>query len=434
MNSTSKRNKLIRSTISLVLIMTLLITASYAWLSNRVNSKIESQFITITADAGLNMEYGEGFNNSGIMQIDENVVLAECSSIDGKNFFFPLSAYSDNPNADKDFTNENNNFDFLYRQASALDKNRKYISLEVEFSADKYTEVWLTSDSKIRNTNSNDTSANAVRVAFVENKPEGNSIVFCNSIDEDASRDKFGYPKDESAKNNAYKPIKIINEDGSLISTEADETLRPHAFSEYYHGNEAGNVLFKLQPGQPLSITVNIWLEGADAECVDSVLGIKDLEIKINFITTYEIEAEETTATEQPSSGSDTEEETTTSGSGEAPDTSDPSEGNEPPADADLINITIKDIDYLIDDAIYNDDAEFTINYIWNNIAYSYAPDFDDYYDDGVYFTCEIPREATNIIFRVEGSENTYKWETSREEYDNLFEIYYDETWLWSED
>ncbi|MBQ4569505.1 MAG: starch-binding protein [Ruminococcus sp.] len=276
----SKLNKLIRSVVALVLILTFLVTATHAWLSDTTSSKVDtSEFITITADAGLNMNYGYGDNNQGTMQIPPDCILTECSSRDGRNFYFPLSAYG--ADSDMDFTDGIEYADdFIYREATGLDKNKKYLSLDLELSAENDSNVWLSADSYIKNKSADQTSANAVRVAFIEKVVEGKSIVFDNSPLKDDSMENFN--------NDHYKPIGGINRDGTGPVVTKNIIYRPHAFNEYTSNNSDGNVLFKLEAGVPLHITVNIWLEGTDPDCTNSVMDIDDLDIKIKFSTTYE--------------------------------------------------------------------------------------------------------------------------------------------------
>ncbi len=276
----AKLNKLIRSVVALVMIMMLLISATFAWLSTKVSTKVDtSDFITVTADTGLNMNYGEGNNNQGQMEIPSDCVLTECSSYDGRNFFFPLSAYGD---GDRDFTNGIQEDDeYIFRQATALDKNKKYISREITLSSEDDTSVWLSNDSYIKNTGSKQTSANSIRVAFIENIPEGKSVVFDNSYSSEYAENNFN--------KGHYKAIASINPDGSVLSHANNIDQRPHAISEYAQNGD-GNVLFELKAGIPLHITVNIWLEGTDPHCTDdyNVLEADDLEIFIKFSTTYE--------------------------------------------------------------------------------------------------------------------------------------------------
>lgn len=276
----SKLNKLIRSVVALGLILTLLITATYTWLSNSTSTKMDaSEFITISADAGLNMNYGYGDNNQGTMEIPKDCVLTECSSTDGKNLFFPLSAYGSD--GDRDFTDGIEYVDdFIYREATGLDKNRKYISLDLELSSETDSSVWLSKESYIKNKSTTQTSANAVRIAFIEKEVEGKSVVFDNSP-----------LKADSLKNfdaDHYKPIGYINRDGTGPSTVKKEEYRPHAFNEYTSNNSDKNVLFNLKAGITKHITVNIWLEGTDPDCTTSVLNIDDLDILVKFTTSYE--------------------------------------------------------------------------------------------------------------------------------------------------
>lgn len=292
----SKLNKLIKSIVALGLILVLFVTATFTWLSANVATNIDtSEFITISADAGLNMNYGYGDNNQGQMSFPEGCILKECSSADGRSLYFPLPAYGRN---DQDFADTNDidftdgieyNSDLLFREATAIDKNKSYISLDLELSSEDNSSVWLDRSSYIKNTNSG-SSAQAIRVAFIEKKPDGKSIVFDNSPDKDFSESVFkNYTLNGNDKyylgTPYFNPVSSINRKGESTTQEA---IRPYSFNEFVQGNSDGNILFNLKAGETLYVTVNIWLEGTDPECTTSALNLEDLDIFIKFSTSYE--------------------------------------------------------------------------------------------------------------------------------------------------
>ncbi|MBR3971510.1 MAG: hypothetical protein IKJ83_01290 [Ruminococcus sp.] len=279
---TKQISRLVYSVVSLVLLLTLLITATHAWMSNNLTSKIDSsnEYITIDADAGLEMNYGQEDVEQGVITINDKIVLHECSSADGKNFFFPLSDYA----PDIDYAREEgiDTYDYVYREGTVLDKNTKYISIDLSLESKTETDVWLSANTGFKespdDTSEASAAANAIRIAVIDNSPNGKSIIFDNNM--------TGY---ENLKK--YEPISRISEDGFPETVE----VIPNAFIDYAFDNQAGedaskNVLFHMDPGIEKDITVNIWLEGTDPDCDNDVVGVEDLDIYIKFSTSFENE------------------------------------------------------------------------------------------------------------------------------------------------
>jgi len=279
-----KINKLVYPIAVLILLLLMLFTATYSWLSKTTKATAQTgdDYITIDADSGLEMNYGDEAMNQGTIDINkivkEGFVFQECSSEYGRSIFFPLSKYS--PDGDKDFanpndedfhdadTNKNNPLavkttDFLYRPATAKDKNTKYISIDLSLCAKDDVPVYLSQDTEMTGN-----IADAIRIAFIENEPNGKSVVFDNATQ--SLREK-------------YSPIATISDDGKVSSCSPFPYC--NTFSEYTYGR---NVLFDLEAGVEKKITVNIWLEGTDADCTNAIASLNDLNIHIKFTTTSE--------------------------------------------------------------------------------------------------------------------------------------------------
>ncbi|MBQ8000620.1 MAG: hypothetical protein IJ298_05305 [Ruminococcus sp.] len=272
-SDSKKLNKLIRSSVALVLMIVLFITVTFSWMINSFSSKItNSNYITIDADAGLQMNYGEEQSPDGSININnalrEGFALHECSSTDGRTIFFPVADYASS--GDKNFVTNVNTTDLVFREATANDKNTKYISVDFTLSSKDATDVWLSSQSYISCTSGNP-AANAIRVAFIDRSIGGESTVFDNTVD-----------TNYSVANNA---VKTISTTGLMSETEA---CTPHTFNEYTYGNTEEKVLFHIDAGETLRASMIIWLEGTDADCDYDVLDVKDLNIYVKFTTSYE--------------------------------------------------------------------------------------------------------------------------------------------------
>lgn len=272
-----KLNKLIRSTVALALMVVLFVTMTFSWMMSSFTSSItNNDYITIDADAGLQMNYGEEQNPDGSININkalrDGFKLHECSSADGRNIFFPTYEYS--ANGDKNFVNNVVTSDLVFREATANDKNTKYISVDFTLASKEATDVWLSPSSYI-SCDSSTKAANAIRIAFVDKSVDGDSIVFDNTAD---------------------KNYKVSNYAVTTISTKGNPTTRgvtPNTINEYTFGNGNGDegkdlVLFHIDAGETLRASMIIWLEGSDPDCTTEVLNISDLDIYIKFTTSYE--------------------------------------------------------------------------------------------------------------------------------------------------
>ncbi len=279
MNKSVKLNKLIYSVVALVLTVVLLIATSFSWVMSNFTSNVKSNdYIQISADAGLEMNYGDKDNNQGTINI-ENVQLTECSSVDGRNFFFPTSDYASI--GDGEFASSVNTKDLVFREGTANDINKKYISVDFTLSSQNDTSVWLSTDSRIecRNTETNtpttSKTANAIRIAFVENKIGGKTTIFDNST-------SIEYAEKNSA-------VKAVSQSGEVNPSETClETCNVRSFNEFTYDNADQNTLFDIEAGETLNVTMNIWLEGTDKDCTSSVLNLSDLQILLKFTTSYE--------------------------------------------------------------------------------------------------------------------------------------------------
>ena len=274
-----KRDSLINSIIilavALVILLTSVVSTTLSWLmpDSYTSSVNSNDFIQISADAGLELNYGDGNNSQGIIDINSKAstaVLHECSSVDGKNFYFPTSDYSSI--GDGDFAQGVSSSDLVYRKGSPNDVNKKYISVPFSLSAQSSTDVWLARGSVISTTDSSHTTANAIRVAFVENKIGGKSYVFDNTSTGSVYAEK-------------NMAVAQVNNTGELTKTAKCDT---RTFDEFYFDNEAGNVLFHLTGGEELNLTLNIWLEGTDKDCTNAVMNLSDLKIALKFTTSFE--------------------------------------------------------------------------------------------------------------------------------------------------
>ncbi len=259
--------------IALILLLTTIHSDSYSWLFNKKTADVNTEsFLKVHAAEGLRMGYANNkFLTSPIVIHNVGNSLSECTSVDGKNIFFPLSEYTRQNYGDASLTgdgeayNNANTGDFLFRKASANDKNVKYISVDFTLSSDITTGVWLSNDSQIIGS-----AKDAVRVSIYKND-NSTPIILDSSI------------RDYSTTQNV---VSSITPDG-LISSTGNQIS--NAIGNYSFTNENdGRQLFTIEAGKTIDLTLTIWLEGADTNCTGDILSTSNLSVNIKFVRDFE--------------------------------------------------------------------------------------------------------------------------------------------------
>lgn len=259
--------------VAFLLLLSTVHRSSFSWLYNKKTADVNTEsFLKVHAAEGLRMGYsGSKFLTSPISICDVGNFLSECTSVDGKNIFFPVSEYtkqnygSGSLVGDGEAYNNANTQDFLFRKANANDKNKKYISIDFTLSSDINTGVWLSNDSQIIGT-----AKDAVRVSISKND-ETDPIVLDSSI---------------GSYSNTENVVSSITAEGSISSTGVQISK---AISNYSFTNEEdGRQLFTIEAGKTLNLTLTIWLEGADVNCVNDIFSTSDLSINIKFVRDIE--------------------------------------------------------------------------------------------------------------------------------------------------
>lgn len=258
----NKNNKkvslLYKYTITVLLLFSLIVGGTYAWFMDDKISFVSEDYITIAADEGLRMEYDNNKLLSEPIQID-NVAnrLSECSSLDGRDIFFPISDFAKGNTLAADFETD----DLLFRSAGVNDKNTNYISIDFTLTSDSSTGVWLSNESYISGV-----ASEVVRI----------------SLDKNDGTTPLVFDSTETGREYVHQVVSNIDNSGAVTDFAAQTPL---AFGDYYYGNVSDNVLFHMEPGDKLDMTMTVWLEGADDDCSSSVYDKNDLAIHIKFAT-----------------------------------------------------------------------------------------------------------------------------------------------------
>lgn len=236
------KKKLFTSYVSLFLVSAVLITATMSWFTQKDSASLDTSAISMNATAGMRVNSGDEL--SGQIKLADNLRLAEASSVDGRNMYFPAS---------ESFTTTTS--DMLFRDGNAGDKNVKYYYKNFTLSSDSGdTDVYVKDftvkvgsnvySTDLQKDNEETTVDCPIRIAFILDSSETPIV-----IDPTAALDEYA---------TTYRAVGNTNSDGSPILTDSTA----HSFAEYYFSNN--NPIFTIKDGQKLDVTMVAWIEGGD--------------------------------------------------------------------------------------------------------------------------------------------------------------------------
>ena len=245
----SKKTKIFLSILALAEVVVLAAGITFSWMEGGNRGYINGKDIQISTGSGLTM-IKDGIRTNTISL--EPCELAETSSSDGRNFFFPMA------DTDSHITS-----DMTFREGTASDRNQKYISMDFQLVAgSSATEVYLGAGTIIQC--DNEELLSALRMSFSAN---------------DGSTPVVFKPNQMPGINRSFSPITSIDNDGKASQTSTSTK----AFGDYYFDGSNKPSLFRISEGETKNITLSIWLEGT--EFTDNDVAEKDLSIYIDFTT-----------------------------------------------------------------------------------------------------------------------------------------------------
>lgn len=251
--------KLMIAAIALLEAVILLYTITFAWIEGSKDSNVEDNECKVSAGSGI-IFTGENITN-GVLNLsnyfDKNGKLEDCSSVDGRNFFFPT-------------TGNLNGTVGVFREGIDADKNTKYISADFYVTALSETggdevPIYIGNSSKVTTSDGNTDVLNALRISF--NFNDGTTpVVICPGLS------KADYTRSNLA---------ILSVNASGAATTLPSTAYPMA-DYWYNGNKS---LATVKDGESKRVTVSVWLEGTDESCTTASCALKNLNIDISLTT-----------------------------------------------------------------------------------------------------------------------------------------------------
>lgn len=261
------------SYISLFLIVMVLIGTTVSWFTVQDTATLESGVMVFNSGSGLRVNDGEDITNHIKVK---NFKLDEASSVDGRNIFLP------NGKLQSGVTGE-----MLYREATAGDKNKKFMYADFKLKGNSAGETYVyiksytvtVGDQTFNGSTQitfNDTGLIPqdtvhhekcpIRIAFIEDSQDAPMVFDPTAIIDQYSK--------------TYGAVDSVSSEGKLLSTKASTS---YSFAHNYYINNVP--LFRLKDSKSNNYTMVAWLEGTGENCdayKDTKISI-DLELESNW-------------------------------------------------------------------------------------------------------------------------------------------------------
>lgn len=251
------------SYVSLFLIIMVLVGTTVSWFTVQDTATLKSDVMVFNSGSGLRVNDGEDITNH--IKV-ENFKLDETSSVDGRNIFLP------NGNLQSGVTG-----DMLYREATAGDKNKKFMYADFKLKGesagnipvyiksykitvgkegdsnyevyDGSTEITYSDSKKLKPKDISTHKKCPLRIAFIEDSQDTPKVIDPSVL------------VNESAWK--YNAVNSVDSTGAPSTTQSTA----NSFSHYYFANSvSGTPLFNLNGSTAINASIVAWLEGADDE------------------------------------------------------------------------------------------------------------------------------------------------------------------------
>ena len=224
--------------IALLEVAAIFCAVTFSWIEGVRTGRVDDSSSTVSAGDGLIFT---DLNGAMISTLNLNTAkLTECSSVDGRNFFFPTSESKVTA-----VTNEEGKVTYtdsmVYRAGTDADlKAGKYISVDFNVLSYAATGLYISESSSVSCTN--DKLLESVRVSLNFNDGEA-PIVFCPALE-------------SGKKLETERPISLIDNNG--VGTDSSLTVLSLKDYTPITAKKIKNFTY----GQSKRVTLSIWLEG----------------------------------------------------------------------------------------------------------------------------------------------------------------------------
>lgn len=268
-----KSTSVILSVTSLVLIVCLLVVATYSWVDSSNVDTVQTNDMSLNLDTGLDAQW-EGSDSSTINI--NGFDLREVSSANGRDFFVPDDSFNDNGSEEPAEQNRTTTDELRFRRANASDvydgysergSNKRFLQFSFSLTTESTdnTRVYLSGLSSI-----NGTGSKFVRLS-IDSHDGGDPKIFSNTVIK-------GY-EDKAPVVNA---VSSIDNTTGVATNTAPQLL--NALNAYTYSNNTP--IFSIGANETKKITVSVWLEGASGDFVaDEIVDKNDISISLTFTT-----------------------------------------------------------------------------------------------------------------------------------------------------
>lgn len=273
------------SYISLFLIVMVLIGTTVSWFTVQDTASIKSDVMVFNSGSGLRVNEGEDITNHITIK---GFKLDETSSVDGRNIFLPNGRLQSGVTGD-----------MLYREATASDKNNKFMYADFKLKGasagnipvyiksykvtigdkvyDGSTEIHYSDKDSLLPKQIETHPKCPLRIAFIEDSQDAPKVIDPSVL------------VDDSVWN--YNAVNTVDSKGAPTSYDSNSGVK--SFSHYYFSNQSdGEPLFNLKNSKAINATIVAWLEGTNDDFTNKNNSAdyagKDISIDIELESNYE--------------------------------------------------------------------------------------------------------------------------------------------------
>ncbi len=293
--------KLVRSYVSLFLIIVLIVTSCFAWFTLHESTTIKANLLEFQSASSLRINKDKFSANRITIPA---FTLDEASSLDGRNIYFPLG---------ESFTG--NTADMFFREGNSGDRITGDETGSVYSSNPEKIGHYIYKDFELKGTSGNTpvyikSYEIKIEEADTPHHPEVNAVYHDQltvGYDSEGKPNSQTIPRDNcpirlafiadsgvapvvidpSAQvvdyvDNSNGAVSLVDENGVPTIQATYPDYNWESFQSYYYGNKP---LFVIPGGETLDVTLVIWLEGTLPDC-DKYIGKKisvDIDIESNF-------------------------------------------------------------------------------------------------------------------------------------------------------
>ena len=221
--------------IALLEIAAIFCAVTFSWIEVNKNGTLDDNMSTVSAGDGIIFTHVDGAMISSLTLNTANLV--ECSSVDGRNFFFPTS----------ESVNDGTTTKMVYRAGTDADLTAgKYISVDFNVLSYSLAGLYISDTSTV--TCNDENILHALRISL--NFNDGTAPkVFCPHL------------KNAGMSFESEQPITSINE-----TTGAGNSTSQKVVSMMDYVPATNNPIASFNAGESKRVTLSVWLEGTDSE------------------------------------------------------------------------------------------------------------------------------------------------------------------------